>query len=359
MEPFVQHAQVDGIATSHQDESVSSRISVVISAYTEARWRDLERAVASLRRQTLRPHQVVVVVDHNPALLARVCEHMPFVVAVENREQRGLSGARNSGISAASGEIIAFLDDDAEADRDWVENIARSYGTDEVIAVGGSVEPHWLNGRPRWFPAEFDWVVGCTYRGMPERCTPVRNVIGANMSFRREVFAEIGAFRSGIGRVGTRPVGCEETELCIRAQRRRPGTVVLYEPSARVRHSVPPERATWRYFRSRCFSEGLSKALVARIAGAGDGLASERTYALRTLPCGFFRGLLDGLLRRQSGGIPRATAIAAGLLITTGGYLVGTTWGLLRRASRQFEAGPEDASHPEPSRAGAWNTSRG
>lgn len=298
--------------------------SVVICAYTEERWHDLSAAVESVRRQSAPALEVVVVVDHNPALLARVRDELEGVVAVENCEVRGLSGARNSGIATANGSIVAFLDDDAVAAPDWLERLARGYADPRVLGVGGGVQPHWLAGRPRAFPDEFQWVVGCSYRGMPESTSRVRNVIGANMSLRRDVFAEVGGFRSGIGRVGTRPVGCEETELCIRAQRRWPDGVILFEPRAAVRHAVPANRAGWRYFASRCYAEGLSKALVTRLAGAGAGLSSERTYTFRTLPRGVARGLSDALLRGDIAGLGRAAAIVSGLLVTTAGYVVGT-----------------------------------
>src|SRR5215207_1020357 len=64
--------------------------SVIICAYTEKRWRDLVAAVESLRQQTLRPTEIVVVIDHNPALLERVQAGLCDVVAVENQEAHGL-----------------------------------------------------------------------------------------------------------------------------------------------------------------------------------------------------------------------------------------------------------------------------
>ncbi|MBA2383347.1 MAG: glycosyltransferase family 2 protein [Actinobacteria bacterium] len=301
----------------------TAEVSVVVCAYTEARWNDLGAAVESVRRQSAPALEIIVVVDHNATLFARVREELEGVVAVENREERGLSGARNSGIAVASGSIVAFLDDDAVAAPDWLERLARGYADPRVLGVGGGVEPHWLGGRPRAFPTEFQWVVGCTYRGMPETTSRVRNIIGANMSLRRDVFVEVGGFRSGIGRVGTRPVGCEETELCIRAQRRWPEGVILFEPRAAVRHTVPASRAGWKYFTSRCYAEGLSKALVARFAGAEAGLSSERTYVVRTLPRGVARGVADAL-RGDVAGLGRAGAIVAGLLVTSVGYVVGT-----------------------------------
>jgi glycosyltransferase involved in cell wall biosynthesis len=299
-------------------------ISVIICAYTEARWDDLVTAVESVQGQSVPPGEIIIVIDHNPGLLERVRAHIPGVVVVENRESRGLSGARNSGIAVAQGEVIAFLDEDAVAAPDWLEQLSAGYKDPLVLGVGGAIEPMWLDGRPNWFPEEFNWVVGCTYRGMPWTTAPVRNLIGCNMSFRRRVFEAISGFRSGIGRVGIRPVGCEETEFCIRAGQRWPQGVLLYEPRARVHHRVPTSRARWSYFRSRCYAEGLSKALVSRFVGARDGLASERTYTWRTLPHGVIRGLIDTLLRRDPAGLARAAAIIAGLAVTTAGYLAGT-----------------------------------
>ncbi len=90
----------------------------------------------------------------------------------------------------------------------------------------------------------------------------------------------------------SRPLGCEETEFCIRLTQRMPGAVLLFEPSAGIGHRVPAARETFRYFRARCYAEGLSKALVTRSVGSGDGLASERSYAFRTLPLGALKGLV-------------------------------------------------------------------
>jgi GT2 family glycosyltransferase len=303
-------------------------ISVIICAYTENRWHELLAAVASIQAQSLPALEIIVVIDHNPALLERVVREIPGVMTIENREQQGLSGARNSGIAAAAGEIVAFMDEDATAAPDWLEQLSAGYAHPEVMGTGGAIQPLWLAGRPGWFPDEFDWIVGCTYRGMPETAKPIRNLIGCNMSFRREVFRQIGGFRNGIGRLGTRPLGCEETELCIRLKQHMPEAVLLYEPAATVLHRVPAIRSNWNYFRSRCYAEGLSKAAVARFVGARDGLASERTHVLKTLPQGAWRDLTDVIRHGDTAGIGRATAIFMGLFITAVGYLVGrwSTW---------------------------------
>ena len=294
-------------------------VSVIICAYTEARWHDLVEAIASLRRQDYTPAQVIVVVDHNPLLLDRARAEFPGVTVIENTGPPGLSGARNSGLAAADGDIVAFMDEDAAAEPSWLQELAAVYADPNVLGAGGAIVPQWQSGRPGWFPEEFDWVVGCTYRGMPKTQAPVRNLIGCNMSLRREVFAEVGGFRPGIGRVGTLPVGCEETELCIRVRQRWPQGELVYVPTAVVRHRVPQGRATWGYFRSRCYAEGISKALVTQFVGAQDGLSSERAYTLRTLPAGMLAGL-GSALRGQADGLGRAAAIAGGFTLTALGY---------------------------------------
>jgi GT2 family glycosyltransferase len=305
---------------------VQQTMSVVVCAYTEERWDDLVTAVSSLQHQTSPADEIIVVIDHNPELLARAQQHIQGITCVPNREMRGLSGARNTGIALAQGELIAFMDEDAMAAPDWLAQLRSGFRTVDVLGVGGAILPQWQPKRPFWFPTEFNWVVGCTYRGMPETDAPVRNLIGCNMAFRRHVFSQVGGFRNGMGRIGKVPVGCEETELCIRAGQQWPNGTFLYRPTAQVFHHVPASRAAWRYFWSRCYAEGLSKAQVAHFVGAEDGLANERSYTFRTLPLGVVRGVADTALRFDLSGLTRAAAIVAGLAYTTAGYLRGKVY---------------------------------
>ncbi|WP_239404954.1 glycosyltransferase [Frankia sp. Cj3] len=291
--------------------------SVVICAYTEERWADLERAVTSLSAQTVPPHEVIVVIDHNPRLHQRAAAGLSGVQVVLNSGRNGLSGARNTGIATATGDVIAFLDDDAEAEPSWLANLLAPYADPAVAGVGGLAEPRWPSSRPPWFPPEFDWVVGCSYQGLPTASAPVRNPIGAGMSFRRMVFDQVGGFTDGLGRLGSRPLGCEETELAIRLRAHDPTMIMLYQPLARVSHRVTRERTTWRYFRARCYAEGLSKAAVAHSVGRDAALASEKDYVRRVLPRALCRDLATP--RRW----PRASVTVAGLGITTAGYVHG------------------------------------
>jgi GT2 family glycosyltransferase len=303
----------------------AAQVSVVICCYTEDRWEDTLAAVASVQAQTPPPGEVVVVVDHNERLLRRLRTTLRGVNLVPNSEQRGLAGARNTGVAVSSGSVLAFLDDDAVSSPGWLARITAAYA-DTVLGVGGGVQPRWPDARPGWFPDEFDWVIGCSYRGLPTQVATVRNFIGANMSLRREAFAEVGGFSHSLGRIGKHPAGCEETELCIRAARAFPGSTFVYDPDAVVVHRVTPDRTRWGYFRRRCFAEGISKSVVASLAGTDAALETERAYVRRVLPAGVLRGL--GLaVRGHLSGLGQSLAIVVGALATAVGYARGRLTG--------------------------------
>jgi glycosyltransferase involved in cell wall biosynthesis len=289
-------------------------VTVVICAYTLERWDLLTEAVASCADQTLVPDEVVVVVDHNEELFQRATASFPSARVLRNRSTKGLSGARNTGVAATSGEAIAFLDDDACADPDWLAQLCEPLKDEDVAGVGGWIVPEWHGAPAAWFPETYYWILGCSYAGLPETGDTLRNPIGANMVLRRTVFDAVGGFTSGIGRIGKVPLGCEETELCIRYTSRRPDERFVLTHDAVVHHVVPPSRLSLRYFVSRCWAEGLSKAAVASLVGTKDGLSSERRHLLRAMP----RELGSSLQRLPRQPFAATTKI---VLIVVGGVL--------------------------------------
>ena len=272
-----------------RSDGSGSTISVIICCYTMDRWHDLVEAVHEVERQAGGSAQVLVCVDHNDTLFRRASAALPRATVVENTHQQGLSGARNSAVEQAS---------------------------------VGAATPAWPTRRPGWFPGEFDWVVGCSYLGLPVKRAKVRNVMGCNMAFRREVFEAGLRFSPAVGRNGNDSGGCEETELCIQVRRRWPESAVVFEPGAVVRHRVPPARCSWAFFARRCYAEGLSKARVSALVGPEDALSSEWDYTRRTLPRGLVRGLRDAVTG-EARGLARSAAIVAGLSLTSAGYARG------------------------------------
>jgi hypothetical protein len=295
-------------------------VSVVIAAFMMERWADLREAVASVHAQTVPVLETVVVIDHHPGLLARARRELTGVTAIPNAGCRGASGGRNTGVAASSGELVAFLDDDAVASPNWLEPLLPHFRNPDVVGVGGRLDPLWAGTEPRWFPPEFGWAVGASYRGMPKEAAPVRNVWSGNMVIRRQVFDAIGGFRPDFGKVGgrSRP---EDTDLCLRAAAATDRGTWIYEPAGLARHRVPAQRASFGFFLRRCFHEGRGKAALAALNGIGESTSAERQYT-RQLPAAVARGLLDASRGDVSAGL-RCAAIGTGFSFAAVGFLTG------------------------------------
>lgn len=296
--------------------------SVIICTYSAARWEVLTRAVTALRSQTVAPREIIVVVDGNDALLTRASDELEVTAVVANRHPGGASGARLTGSEEATSSVLVFLDDDAIADREWLEKLLAPFTDDRVIGVGGRLVPLWETAAPAWLPEEFFWVIGCSFPGISADGVRMRNPIAANMAVRAEVYSRTGGMAAELGRSddGKRVSGtAEETELSIRASRIYPGTYWAYAADARVRHFVPASRATFAYFVRRCRLEGAAKAILTGMTGKQSGLASERQYVRRILPRAVVANLRRGL-GGEPAGLARAAAILVGLSVTTAAY---------------------------------------
>ena len=342
-----------GTASAARDlPAPPSGVTVVVCAYTEQRWAQTRAALESVLRQRPGPEQVLLVVDHNPQLAERAARELAdvAVTVLESGGTPGLSGARNTGLAAASQPITVFLDDDAEARPGWLASLIRPYSAAGVVATGGHVHPRWPGAgvRPRWLPPEFDWVVGCSYRGLPDTVSEVRNPIGASMSLRTALALEVGGFDDTVGRVGSNPRGCEETELSIRLTASRPGSAIFYVPDAAVDHQVTEERIRLGYFLRRCWHEGMSKADVVRLAGSAAGLERERRHTAVVIPAALIRELRGFVSGDAAAGRRMATAVS-GLSAAAGGYLAGRARLAFRRDSRNparppLEPGCDDSN---------------
>jgi len=138
-------------------------------------------------------------------------------------------------------DVIAFVDDEALPRKEWLERLFRNFEDPEVLVGGGQVVPLWEGERPSSLPEELDWVLGCTYRPFPTGRGQVRNVIGCNMAFRRDVFQRASFFSPPWGCSKGRFRARVETELYICLPARLPKAKIIYDP--RRRGGIPIDRA--------------------------------------------------------------------------------------------------------------------
>jgi GT2 family glycosyltransferase len=284
---------------------------IVVATYDAKRWPFLSAAVENLLSGPDRPRRVIVCVDQNEELYDRVRLAWPEVTALLNSGDPGASGTRNAGSKYADTPFIVFLDDDVRLLEGWLTRLLAPLADPGVVGTGGGVVAGWQTGRPKWFPEEFGWVVGASFRGMPTVQSAVRNVWAENMAVRTDVFRSVGGFRTDFGKVGSRN-SPEDTDLCIRMAASVPQGTWVYAPDAVVEHHVPASRASFSFFLRRSYNEGRGKVEMADLLGGQEKLQDERDYVLRTLPAGILTGLRAVTRHGDLGGLLRAGAIVAG-----------------------------------------------
>lgn len=302
---------------------MSLTVSVIICCYTQERLQDMRDAVASVQRQTRSPDEIVLAVDNNRDLYERSqSDFGEPIKVVLNAGVKGLSATRNVGIAAAQGDLVAFLDDDAVAEADWLANLLAPFEDAKVHAAGGRAILKWVEDRPSWLPEDLEWTVGGSFTWLPPRRADVRNPHGHNMCFRREVFTSVGQFDGSLGRVANDGQAGEEAELCLRLKRQVPEAKIVYQPSSIIRHKVPAARGTWRYFLRRSYQEGLCKARIKQLAQAqvAKPLSTESGYLRHLL----FRAVPSRLVQFwRPEALAQAAAILACIAAVGLGYAVG------------------------------------
>jgi len=252
-----------------------SRASIVICTYNRARL--LRETLAAVQAMTPPPSCAVeiVVVDNNstddtPAVIAEAGNRGPFPIVSLKERQQGKSFALNLALAHATGDVLALTDDDVLPSPDWIERIVEAFRTQPVTFVFGKVLPRWSQVPPPelltpraqdiWGPlAIVDY--GDTPTAYPAGTTNQRLPVGANLSFARAALVAIDGWRTDLGKVDNTLLSGEDHEIFMRL--RRWGLYAgVYDPRITVRHYVPPERLTRRYFRRWFFWHGKTQALM-------------------------------------------------------------------------------------------------
>lgn len=321
----------------------SAKISIIVPCYTMERLRDVTELLDSVQSQSYRHIETLIVAERSPELTSSIRGYIkkkgyPNVRVLYNVDQGewGSYSARNLGIEQASGDILAFIDDDALLFPDWAEETARSYAEDgSVIGLTGPILPLWEDEQMSWFPRELYWIFSCTYWDWTEK-TEVRNGYGTNISFRREAFDACGAFKDslgvekGWGKSDWQRPGAKETEFSLRVTQKT-GKRIVYSPKIRVKHKVYRYRLKTGFIARRAYWEGYAKALLNRWCRPTDKRLLAPEYdLLRRILAGLVPHSLGLLFRRPRIATRRLWVTAVVLSCVVGGYLaynLSRLWG--------------------------------
>lgn len=306
-------------------------VSVVVCGYTVDRTTALIDCVESVLAQSYEPIEIVLVIDGNESLAAAMAERFEgenTVTIVENDTNRGISYSRTEGARHGTGEIVAFIDDDAVAEPDWIERLVETYQSTDAISVGGYVAPNWVRKKPAFFPEEFYWLVGCTERGFAEHGEEVRNTYGSNISYRRDAFLAVGGYDINTGRKGDQHVQAHEAPVGIRL-REEFGRGMIYVEDAVVHHTLFPYRGEFRWLVFRSFWQGFSKRVMDTLYPETYG--NEQAY-LRDL---FVRYLPERVRRAVLGPSLTEGKQVAAILVFTAAVGLGYAYGMTKRDLRR------------------------
>jgi GT2 family glycosyltransferase len=213
-------------------------VSVVIITYERPHF--VTRCLEHLLVQTQPPLEVVVIDSSSDEKTKRlVRQRFPTVVyAVCDAGMGAMATARNLGYRMSKGEVLAFIDDDAFADPEWLERLLPFYDDPAVGAVGGRqirrVPGELQEGMDSIGQLQEDGTISGNFAADPGGPVPVDHLLGANMSFRRSVLDQIGGIRDGYGGTCVR----EETDLCLRVA--HAGYKLVFTPDAVVEHLAAP-----------------------------------------------------------------------------------------------------------------------
>lgn len=237
-------------------------ITVIVCTYN--RCRDLAGALESIAASQVASSvswEILVVdngsTDQTRHVIDGFCRRYPERFRYHFEPKQGLSYARNAGIANSRGAVLAFTDDDVTVEPAWLQNLTAASHDSEWAGAGGRILPAQKFTPPPWLPDPFsDWGgILCAYFDLGENaCELERAPYGANMAFRRSVFAKYGGFRIDLGRNPGDKIGNEDTEFGRRLI--AAGERLKYEPSAIVYHPIPQGRLTREYFYSWWFDYG-------------------------------------------------------------------------------------------------------
>jgi glycosyltransferase involved in cell wall biosynthesis len=250
------------------------RISAIICTHNRADY--LGAAIDSLLGQTYASYDIIVVdnasTDGTWSVVEARLPHPKITYVYEST--LGLSAARNRGAQEAQGDILAYLDDDAEASPQWLAALAEVFMANPQVAIaGGYVSLLWPPGKtaPRWLSPAMAECLGAYDLGDALRpiTQPGHTPRGLNYAVRKDFLQSVGGFDPQLGRVGKNLLSNEELHLTQQAL--QAGYQVLYVPDAKVAHNVALERLHRGWFLRRSWWQGISECYREYLTGTLTG----------------------------------------------------------------------------------------
>ncbi|TGU70214.1 glycosyltransferase [Geomonas terrae] len=297
-------------------------VSVVICTFNRADL--LEGSIAAIQRQDFPADQFeIIIVDNNSqdatkSIVDNIASTSRPDVRYVFESRQGLSYARNTGIRQATGEIIAFVDDDIDAERDWLRSIVTPFTDPNVVAAGGPIRPIWPFKRPDWLTERWQGFYTINEYDHAQELgefRPPHYPWGANMAFRKDIICRVGMFSTDLGRIGNSLLSCEEKDLFRKIH--ATGGKVAFSPDAIIHHKIPAERTQKHWLYRRTFWQGRSDAVIDITTGQnlyrniqqklsllfpqlGDQLSPFDRKCLQRYAFGYiYHALYSGILERE------------------------------------------------------------
>jgi GT2 family glycosyltransferase len=329
-------------------------VSIIVITYSIEREPDIKDLLASLRDQTFRDFEVIVVVEKSRDLPARLLEYAGMIELTNlrvlvNDAEPGPAPSYNIGVASSSGTIVAFLDDDTVAFPDWLEAVVATFQDQSVIGMSGAALPRWEARGLEWYPRELYWMLSCSDWLGASGTVDIRTAWGNNMAFRREVFAATEGFRSELSRrdqtaersrfsVVTsteskrrhdlkRILLSEDAEFSLRVRRATGGRIV-FNSVAKVWHKVPTYKTTVSYAGIVGFHLGVSRYIIRRLQGREFRHYSMESIAVRSLLGLLMLRVPFELLRSPTRGLRILAVAVVSPLFAVAGYAFAVfRWG--------------------------------
>ncbi|MFC1846810.1 glycosyltransferase [Chloroflexota bacterium] len=324
------------------------KISIIVPFYDRQRLGDVKELLDSIQAQDYEDIETLVVAERSQEMADNISGYVKEkgykgVRVLFNQGEWGSYSARNLGIEQASGDVIAFIDDDALLLPGWAQETASHYAEDEsVIGLTGPILPLWQDESMSWFPREFYWIFSCTYWDWLEK-REVRNGYGTNISFRRQAFNVCGVFKNSLegedkGKSDWQRPGVKETEFSVRVTAKT-GKRIVYNPGIKVKHKVYPYRLSTAFIMRRTYWEGYGKAWFKSWSRRVDNRVLATEYSLlRRIFFNLIPGSLGLIFSKPLVAIRRLWITALALSCVGSGYLFyKLSSPFIRKNSRRIE----------------------